>query len=108
LHAATAEGVLGEVVNTGSGFEISIGDTVRLIATLMKAEVDIVQDGDRVRPAASEVERLFAAIDGAELKLGWKPDYAGRDGFARGLEQTIAWFSNPTNLARYKTDLYHI
>jgi len=108
LHAATAEDAIGKVINTGSGFEISIADIARLIAEVMKADVKIVQSPERVRPAVSEVERLCAHIGEAERVLGWKPAYSGRDGLARGLEQTITWFRNPANRSRYKSDRYNI
>jgi len=106
VHAAAADGALGEVVNTGSGFEISIGDTVALIAEIMGANVQIECSNERVRPAASEVDRLFAGTAKAEKVLGWMPNYAGREGFRRGLEDTIAWFSDPAKLGRYKIDQY--
>ena len=108
MHAAVAEKAVGEVFNTGSGFEISVADTTKLIAELMHADVDVVRSDERVRPAASEVERLCARISKAADKLHWTPDFAGRDGFIRGLEQTIAWFRNPDNLRRYKSELYNI
>lgn len=108
LHAAATDGAIGEVINTGSGFEISIGDTAALIAELMGAKVKIERSNERVRPAASEVERLFADIAKAQKLLGWKPDYAGRDGFRRGLEDTIAWFRDPAKLSRYKIGQYAV
>jgi dTDP-glucose 4,6-dehydratase len=108
MHAAVAENIAGEVVNIGSGFEISIGDVARLIAELMQAEVAIVHSDERVRPAASEVERLYAGIAKAEGRLDWTPDYAGRDGFVRGLQQTIDWFRDRENLRRYKPERYNI
>jgi dTDP-glucose 4,6-dehydratase len=108
MHAAVAENIVGEVVNTGSGFEISIGDVARLIAELMQAEVAIVHSDERVRPPASEVERLYAGIAKAEGRLDWTPDYAGRDGFVRGLRQTIDWFRDRENLRRYKPERYNI
>jgi NAD dependent epimerase/dehydratase len=108
LHAAAADDAVGTVINTGSGFEISIADLARLITEVMKVDVKIVQSPERVRPAESEVERLCAHIGQAERVLGWKPDYAGRDGLARGLEQTIAWFRDPANRSRYKSDRYNI
>ena len=68
-----------------------------------------MHEENRVRPAASEVERLCANATKAESKLGWKPDYAGRDGFLRGLEQTIAWMlERHDNLWRFKTKRYEI
>ena len=95
----------GEVINIGSNFEISIGDTAKLIAEVMGATIEIETDEARVRPANSEVERLRADNQKA-AKLGWKPVYAGREGLRRGLEQTAKWFSEPTNLARYRVGDY--
>ena len=108
LHAAAVDGGVGEVINTGSGFEISIGETVALVAELMGTKVKIERSNERVRPAASEVERLFAGIAKAEKLLGWEPDYAGRDGFRRGLEATITWFRDPAKLSLYKTGQYAV
>jgi dTDP-glucose 4,6-dehydratase len=100
--------VEGEVVNLGSNFEVSIGETVALIAELMKADIEIQSDDTRLRPAASEVERLWSDNTKARTLLGWEPEYAGRDGFRRGLEQTILWFCEPENLAAYKPGTYAI
>ncbi|MGQ9558028.1 MAG: NAD-dependent 4,6-dehydratase LegB [Desulfurispora sp.] len=109
IAALAAPNCAGEVINIGSGYEISIGDTARLIAELMGADdLEIVTDEVRLRPAASEVERLCADNSKARRLLGWQPQYAGREGLARGLEETIAWFTNPTNLCRYKAELYNI
>lgn len=108
VRAATRENILGEVINLGSGFEISIGDTAALIAEALNLKLEIETDDTRIRPAASEVERLYAGIDKADRMLNWQPLYAGRDGFKRGLTETIAWFSDPANLARYKHDRYNI
>lgn len=108
LAAAVAPGAIGETINTGSGFEISIGDTAKLIADRMKADIEIVHVNERVRPSASEVERLHAGIAKAERLLDWKPAHAGREGFARGLDQTIAWFRNPERLKGYKSERYNV
>lgn len=99
---------LGEVVNFGSNFEISIGDTARLIGEVMGAEIEIVSEQERIRPANSEVERLRADNRKAKALFGWEPAYGGRDGFKRGLAETAAWFSDPANLARYKSDIYNL
>jgi dTDP-glucose 4,6-dehydratase len=96
------------VINTGSGFEISIGDTTRLIAEVMKADVTVIRDDKRLRPQASEVERLCANISRAESKLGWKPEFGGREGFARALVRTVDWFRDPANLGRFKAGCYNI
>ncbi len=99
---------LGEVVNIGSNFEISIGDTVQLIAEVMNTEIEIITDEDRLRPGNSEVERLWADNSKARQLFGWQPSYGGRDGFKRGLVETAEWFMNPSNLARYKSDIYNL
>lgn len=108
IQAMNCEACIGEVTNIGSNFEISIGDTVGLIAEAMGKEVKVVTDEDRIRPAASEVERLFAGTEKAHKLFGWAPEFSGRDGFVRGLTETAEWFQNPANLARYKTDHYNI
>jgi NAD dependent epimerase/dehydratase len=99
---------LGEVVNLGSNFEISIGDTAQLIAEAMSAEVEIFTDEVRLRPKNSEVERLWADNAKAKELFGWQPRYAGREGFKRGLAETAAWFAKADNLRAYKADIYNV
>ena len=94
------------MINVATGHEISIGDTARLIAEIMHAEIEIVTDDERVRPQASEVERLCGDYGRARRLLGWEPEYGGREGFRRGLAATIAWFQDPANLARYRPGTY--
>ena len=108
IAAMEGEGGLGEVVNFGSNFEISIGDTVTLISEVMGAEITVVTDEQRLRPVNSEVERLWADNRKASELFGWSPAHAGRDGLKRGLAKTVAWFSERANLARYKADIYNI
>jgi dTDP-glucose 4,6-dehydratase len=99
---------LGEVVNFGSNFEISVGDTAQLIAEAMNTEVEIITDEARLRPVNSEVERLWADNAKAKQLFVWKPDYGGREGFKRGLAETAEWFSHPGNLRGYKADIYNV
>jgi dTDP-glucose 4,6-dehydratase len=99
---------LGEVVNFGSNFEISIADVVRLIAEKMNATIDVISDSERIRPVNSEVERLWADNSKVRDLFGWSPIYAGRDGLARGLQETINWFTQPENLQYYKSDIYNL
>lgn len=108
LAAAKSDAAVGEVVNIGSGFEISVGETARLIAELLGREVEITCAAERMRPEGSEVERLFADATKAEKLLGWRPEYAGPAGFRQGLTKTIEWFTDPTNLARYRPDEYGV
>jgi NAD dependent epimerase/dehydratase len=108
IAVAESDQAVGQVINSGSDFEISIGDTATLIAEVIGAEVTIEVDPERVRPAKSEVERLWA--DNTKLKAltGWCPQFGGRDGFARGLRQTVDWFTDPANLSMYKADRYNV
>ena len=101
LAALSADGIFGRVINIGSGFEISVGDTARLIARVMNKDVEITSVNERIRPEASEVERLWAANSRAQELLGWTPEFGGLDGFERGLTQTVTWFSQPENMRNY-------
>ena len=105
---AECDAALGQVVNIGSNFEISIGDTAKMIAELMGRDVEFASDQQRIRPAGSEVERLWADNTRAREMVGWRPEYGGSDGLKRGLAQTIEWFADPRNLKRYKAGLYNI
>ena len=108
LAAATSDAIVGQTVNLGSGFEISIQETAETIAKLMNVKLKLANDEQRVRPESSEVERLHASIQKAKEVLEWQPQLKGLEGFKSGLKQTIDWFSNPTNLARYKADRYNL
>lgn len=108
IAALKSDRGLGEVVNFGSNFEVSIGETARLIAEAMNVDIEIVTDEERLRPANSEVERLWADNAKAFELFGWAPAYGGREGFKRGLGETAEWFSRPENLSGYKADIYNI
>ena len=108
IAVAESQRSAGEVINVGSNFEISVGDTARLIADVMGREVEIQTDTERLRPQRSEVERLWADNSKAERLLGWRPEYGGEEGFRRGLARTVEWFTRPENLRTYKSDLYNI
>jgi NAD dependent epimerase/dehydratase len=108
IKAANSDAGIGEVINFGSNFEISIGDTVKLIAEVMGTEIEVDTDEERLRPKDSEVERLWADNTKAKQLFGWEPAYGGREGFKRGIAATAAWFTDPRNLANYKADRYNI
>ncbi|GBF48799.1 nucleoside-diphosphate sugar epimerase [Leptospira ryugenii] len=108
IAAHKSQKSIGEVINIGSNFEISVGDTALLIAELMGTQINIITDEDRLRPEKSEVERLWADNRKALNLLDWKPQYGGLDGFKRGLKETIEWFSSKENLSRYKADIYNL
>ena len=108
IAAAMSEQTIGKVTNVGSGFEISIGETVEVIAEAMGVTVEIIADDQRVRPDNSEVERLWAGTEKALERMNWTPEFGGRDGFLKGLSITAEWFSQPENLKHYKHDLYNV
>ena len=108
IAALTSNTGLGEVINLGSNFEISIGDTVRVIAETMNKEIEIVADVVRMRPENSEVERLWADNTKAKELLGWQPKFIGLDGFKRGLVETIDWCTKTENLRGYKSGIYNV
>lgn len=98
----------GQVINFGSNYEISIGDTAQLIADVMGVAVEITTDEMRLRPKNSEVERLWAENRKAREIFGWQPEYGGHEGFRRGISETVKWFMDPSNLSAYKSDRYNI
>ena len=108
MQAAACNEALGQAINIGSGFEISIEETAELICKVMDTDVKICQDPRRLRPPKSEVERLFAGVGLAKELFGWNAEYAGRDGFIRGLAETAQWFQDPKNLNRYRPKTYSI
>ena len=108
IGALESDQVVGEVVNLGSNFEISIDDTVKLIADLMNTEIEIQTEEQRLRPDKSEVERLWADNTKAKQLLKWQPKYGGITGFQKGLEKTVEWFMDQSNMKTYKSDKYNI
>lgn len=108
IAMAESEKSIGQVINIGSNYEISIGDTAQVIASVMGADIEIETDEQRLRPEKSEVERLWADNAKAMQLLGWEPSYGGREGFRKGIGETVEWFANPENLKTYKADVYNI
>jgi dTDP-glucose 4,6-dehydratase len=108
VAVAESDKAIGEVINIGSGFEISIGDTAKLIGEALSKQVEIETDEARMRPGKSEVERLLACNQKARDLLDWQPEYAGVDGFKRGIQLTAEWFADPENLRGYKADIYNV
>lgn len=95
---------IGQEVNICSNSEISMRDTLELIARLMHADVNFIEDKVRLRPAKSEVFRLWG--DNSKIKelTGYEPHYS----LEAGLKETISWFLNKDNLNMYKSDIYNV
>lgn len=108
IKIAESDNSVGETMNAGSNFEISIGRTAELIAGLMNKKIKIISDKTRLRPGKSEVNRLWADNTRIKKITGWNPEYAKNEGFKKGLKRCIEWYSNPENLSMFKTDIYNI
>ena len=103
LAIAKAENVAGEEINIATDTEISMQDTLNLIAEIMGADVNWVKDPERCRPSKSEVFRLHGSNEKICRLTDWRPQYSIRE----GLKQTIEWFTNPENLKKYKSNIYN-
>lgn len=101
IKVAESSKSVGEVINIGSNFEISIEDLATKIISLVGKNAEIITDPVRVRPQDSEVERLWCDNTKAKRLLGWEPKTSLDD----GLKRTIEWISEHINL--YKPELYN-
>ena len=108
IATAESDQSTGEVINIGSNYEVSIGETANMIMELMGVDIEIETEDQRLRPKKSEVERLWADNAKALSLTGWEPEYGGVEGFRSGLMETIQWFTEKNNLSAYKTDIYNI
>lgn len=106
IRMIAAEEAVGEVINIGSNFEVSIGEVAKIIAGVMGVDITIITDDQRKRPEKSEVERLWADNSKAGKLLGWYPQHGGSEGFRDGIEKTVAWFLDKSNLQRYSAERY--
>lgn len=104
MALASCEQAIGEVVNIGTGKEISVGDTVRLIGKLVGVDVIIHSDEQRLRPSNSEVERLMCDNRKLVRLTGFSPHIELKEGLSR----TIEWLRQPQNLSRYKVEAYNV
>ncbi len=109
LILASKPGIaLGEILNLGSNFEISVDETAKLISDIMGVRAIINSDNQRIRPENSEVDRLYSDNSLSKKLLGWCPKYTDKKGFIKGLEQTIAWFNSSENSKFYQLGKYEI
>lgn len=104
IQLSTCDAAIGQEVNVCSNYEISMRDTLEMIADVMGKQVTFVEDEQRMRPKGSEVFRLWG--DNAKIKslTGFAPEYDIR----RGLEETALWFTDKENLKKYKSGIYNV
>ena len=103
LALARAENVDGREINIATGTEVSMRETLEMIAELMGADVRYVVDPQRLRPTGSEVMRLCGDNTLITSLTPWRPEVSLREGLSR----TIGWFTDPENLRRYKPEIYN-
>ncbi len=104
IEIAESDKTIGETINIGSNYEISVGDTLNMIKDIMKSDVTFITDNQRLRPEKSEVHRLWCDNTKINELTGFLPEYDIR----KGLTETIDWFTKVENLKKYKTDIYNV
>jgi NAD dependent epimerase/dehydratase len=104
IALAECDDSIGETVNIGSNFEISIGNTLNIIKELMNSDVQFTTDKKRIRPSKSEVFRLWCDNKKIEKLTGFRP----KVGIREGLQRTIDWTIQPNNLKLYKSKIYNV
>lgn len=102
LKVAENDKALGEVINLGTGREVSVGDVAATIIRLVGRDIPVLFDANRVRPDASEVDRLLADATKAKQLVGWEP----RHSLDEGLRMTIDWIRQ--HLDQYKPTVYAV
>ncbi len=104
LKVAECDQAVGETINIGSNYEISVGDTLNIIKELMASDVEFQTDEQRIRPEKSEVFRLWCDNGKIHKMTGFEPKFSIRE----GLEQTVEWFQKSENLKKYKSGIYNV
>jgi NAD dependent epimerase/dehydratase len=104
IAMAEEDKTIGETINIGSNFEISIADTLNIIKELMQSDVLFISDKQRIRPEKSEVFRLWC--DNTKIKeiTGFRPQFD----IKQGLQKTIEWITEPAHLKTYKSEIYNV
>lgn len=104
LMLSKCDEAIGQEVNISSNYEISMRDTLELIAKIMGADVEFIEDKQRLRPKNSEVFRLWGDNTKIKSLTGFEPNYT----IEEGLRETVEWFTKPENLAKYKSNIYNV
>lgn len=101
---AKSDNVAGEEINIATSKEISVGDLGRKLIEIINPSATIICDEERLRPEKSEVERLLGSNEKLKRLTGWQPEHS----IDEGLRITIDWFSDTSNLGKYKAHVYNI
>jgi NAD dependent epimerase/dehydratase len=104
LAIAENDNTIGKEINIASNSEISVADTLNLIKEIMQSDVKFITDEQRIRPANSEVFRLWGDNTLIKSLTTWQPQYS----IEQGLKETVEWFVKPENLKKYKAGIYNL
>ena len=104
IDIALCDETIGMELNIATGKDVTMKETLHLIAEIMDRKVDFITDPERIRPEKSEVMRLQGDSTLLRKLTGWEPRHTLRE----GLEETIRWFSDPSHLSLYKPNIYNI
>lgn len=104
VSLAECDEAIGQTVNIGSNYEISIAEVYEIIRNLMNINVRFVMDDKRIRPGKSEVLRLWCDNKKIKALTGFAPSHDIR----KGLEKTIPWYLDPNNLKKFKSGIYNV
>lgn len=104
IELAQCDMAIGEEVNISSNYEISMRDTLELIAKVMNSDVRFIEDKQRIRPGKSEVFRLWGDNSKIKFLTGFSPSYT----LEEGLKETVEWFLRKENIKSYKSNIYNV
>lgn len=104
IALAENEKIIGQTVNIGSNYEISIGDTLNLIKELMNSDIELIMEKQRIRPEKSEVFRLWCDNTLIKNLTSFMPQV----GIRQGLQRTIDWITQRDYLKIYKSEVYNV
>lgn len=98
---------IGETINIGSGYEISIKQIYELLSNAMKKKKKLIQEKQRLRPSKSEVYRLICDNKKLIKLTNWKARNSGQVNLIKGLTKTIEWYKKEENLIKFKSNIYN-
>ena len=101
---AEAGGVVGQEINIATQSEISIRNVAEKLIALINPSAKIAASAERMRPANSEVERLFGSNRKILALTDWSPQFS----IDQGLHETVEWFKKKENALRYKSNIYNV
>jgi NAD dependent epimerase/dehydratase len=104
IELSKCDDAVGKEVNIATNDEISMRDTLELIAKIMNSNVKFIEDEQRLRPKKSEVFRLLGDNSKIKSLTAFTPSYSIED----GLRETVTWFLDKENLKKYKANIYNV